>query len=597
MYSLTSNPFIPDSTTKYANEAFAPVYIPAITTANVDAGTGVGASSSASGSANASSSASGSANASASGSASNITKTKEINILFEKEYFRRLLDLIKLDNDYKAVSDDDLKESIFNYAYISRNVKDRFLHENLDLLKWYETKNPNYDKLESLNYGNGPKMPEFQTLLVTIVLNLIKTLTEGKFPTRKKKPSGKKNNEEPKNETKRRSYKVYNSKFTRNNKDIQWHNLLNKLLIKISNLNYTDSSKSDYFSYKTIMEIYLTYMAYMGGINIENFGEFEICIQYKSQSREKLIYNNSIQDELGVCANYIYYVHNIFKNTPFILYPTFIQLNERVALKTLSAPVINFYITYTRSLSHDYYMPPCEHLEHDVIFHGTLTHLHLLEIFDKTRFTKFTKLLHYKNLAFNIYDDSAYEKIKNSIINFYRNIYSKFFNYVFLHAEEIIIDILFTLFHERMEYFIKIYNLHIPFTIQDFLQNIIKCKNQYLSIEQGKARAGKSSVNKSILVKTQKQENEEIRLLSVFIQKFASAEHIELEAASTGKKRTRNNNNPSRNYKWRTSSSKNYSTGNSMRGYPYTRNSSQYTRNRHQYSHKDKRNSRRYSPY
>jgi len=137
--------------------------------------------------------------------------------------------------------------------------------------------------------------------------------------------------------------------------------------------------------------------------------------------------------------------------------------------------------------------------------------------------------------------------------------------------------------------------LHMSFTIQAFLENIMKCKHRYLTIEKGKAKAGKSSANESVLVKTQDQEDEEIGLLRAFIQDFARTERIELEAASIGK-RIRYSNQKTNN--WGTRKSKNhYSTGNSMRGYPYTRNNSQYTRNSSQYTRHSSqytRNSGRY---
>jgi len=51
-------------------------------------------------------------------------------------------------------------------------------------------------------------------------------------------------------------------------------------------------------------------------------------------------------------------------------------------LKTLLAPVINFLITYTRFESHGMYLSACQHIEHDIMFHGRITHFNLYKIID-----------------------------------------------------------------------------------------------------------------------------------------------------------------------------------------------------------------------
>ena len=51
-------------------------------------------------------------------------------------------------------------------------------------------------------------------------------------------------------------------------------------------------------------------------------------------------------------------------------------------LKTLSAPVINFLITYTRFESHGMYLSACQHIEHDIMFHSRITHFNLYKIID-----------------------------------------------------------------------------------------------------------------------------------------------------------------------------------------------------------------------
>ena len=72
----------------------------------------------------------------------------------------------------------------------------------------------------------------------------------------------------------------------------------------------------------------------------------------------------------------------IYQYILFIIYPTFNQHNELIVLKTMSSPVINFLITYTRFESHGQYLNPCIHIEHDILFHGYNTHLQIYKMFD-----------------------------------------------------------------------------------------------------------------------------------------------------------------------------------------------------------------------
>ena len=74
-------------------------------------------------------------------------------------------------------------------------------------------------------------------------------------------------------------------------------------------------------------------------------------------------------------------------------------------------------ITYTRFESHGQYLNPCNHIEHDILFHGYNTHLQIYKMFD---IKKEQNLIIHKD--FNMYS----EKIKE----LYSNIISHFFNAV-----------------------------------------------------------------------------------------------------------------------------------------------------------------------
>jgi len=83
----------------------------------------------------------------------------------------------------------------------------------------------------------------------------------------------------------------------------------------------------------------------------------------------------------------------------------------------MSSPVINFLITYTRFESHGEYLNPCNHIEHDILFHGYNTHLQIYKMF----YTKQEpNLIIHEN--FNIYAENIKELYSNIISNFFNEV-------------------------------------------------------------------------------------------------------------------------------------------------------------------------------
>ena len=224
--------------------------------------------------------------------ANNSVRKKHEQLLFviSKINFLNLSILIKSSPIFKKKLDIeqklgiDIEEFILSYKYQDGNIPDKFFDEKTNLYEWYKTKNPEFTKLSELDKLS---MPEYHQLLATITLNLFKTLIELKFPGRRKNMNSNYYNkmEYPSinyslsyynkllvhytNEqlSKQRSYSMYT-----NDDSSTEYAMLISLLNEISILNITDATKDDYWSYKKIMEIYLTYIAYMSGIFIKNIG-------------------------------------------------------------------------------------------------------------------------------------------------------------------------------------------------------------------------------------------------------------------------------------------------------------------------------------
>ena len=345
---------------------------------------------------------------------------------------------------------------ILSYKYISRNNADTFLHNVSNLFEWYITKNPDFKPLSEL--PKKIQMPEFATLLLTIAMNVMKVLIEKKFPKSRyidkitKKSLNNKTSYRPNN----RSANLLNKpiKLTRNSRNndpdsIEYKKLLS-VLTTINNeqlLNVDNPGNSNYFSYKRITEIYLKFIAYMSGFfDIENFDLDKITKEY----------TGTIQIN---CNFFIDYIKRIYKYTPFIIFPTFNQLDELTVLHTLSAPVINCLITYTRFLSHKNYFNPCYHIHHDIMFHGNTTHLLLYKVINNE--IEFNVNRNNILLLFNEYIENNYNN--DNTIDFFRdtytNILSKYFNKKMLQQMEFKNLIkLFILFHETSYFSVILFN-------------------------------------------------------------------------------------------------------------------------------------------
>jgi hypothetical protein len=406
-------------------------------------------------------------------------KTEETDDLFA-EIFRNKNNSIDKSNIYKLLEKDALVKAhidenpeknnfytyILTYKYESRNSADKFLHNVPDLFAWYKTKNPDFKPLSQLP---DLQMPEFATLLLTIAMNVMKVLIEKKYPGSRHK-----------NKVTKTSLNTLKSYYTNNNSSAKYLNKPlrltrknnknnnkriendNKEFLKLKSilgdindetkLNVNNPRLPNYFSYKAITEIYLKFIVYMSGnFKIQNFNLDEINQNYNGKMEFK-------------CECYIDYVKRIYNYTPFIIFPTFNQLNELIVLKTMSAPVINFLITYSRFLSHNDYLSPCNHIEHDLWFHGEKTHLQIYEFIDENKkyFNRMKKQYILINDSFADYTNA------NKINKLYSNIMSKFFKKAISslsrdHKDTKGFFLIFHEYHLGLEGLINKYNNNINF--------------------------------------------------------------------------------------------------------------------------------------
>ena len=193
----------------------------------------------------------------------------------------------------------DIKVYILEkYKYILRKQQDDFFTKTNDLLEWYNSKNREFKNLKNLE--DTLSIPEFETLIITISLNLIKMLIELKFPGKLSVIVNNANSIQ-----KHKSIKYYNKKLSKIKNNSIGNNfneyiLLKKLLTDIDQLNLYNKESPHYFNYKKIMEIYLTYIAYMSGEFIENIGYIDVMENYKKRNKK-----NNLHFKNETCKMYI----------------------------------------------------------------------------------------------------------------------------------------------------------------------------------------------------------------------------------------------------------------------------------------------------
>lgn len=462
------------------------------------------------------------------------TSSKILRQILSEDRIKKLLD-----SDVKSRFKDKSIEEIIEiftsqdlenrYTYESSKKDDNFLYDTPNLLVWYNTKNPEFLRLSELNSGNGPNMPEFHTLIMTILLNILKTIGTYKFPRRNLKGKTKKqgntnitlvNTENKLVARNQRSWQLYEKSLNSIEEGQKWVDIFKTLLSELLQINMSDNTRNDYYSYKKIMLLYLKYIAIMSGINILHYNLED------PESIYKELQNPHNTSDLSSCLLFLLYIYDIFLKTPFIIFPTFRQVIHSKVIKTISAPVINFNIAITRTESHGSFISPCDEIEHDLAFHGAITHLQLLinNYEPSTTFTAYR--FHWQDMHGKY--QLNYNEIKDKLKYIYNEILNPFFMYALDYRKEnekeneMLLNIFFLLFHEHVTYFKIIFygfgsenNTKNLFTINDFLKNMYAVKKYYYDVEIEKRKQSNeaNSVTKFLEKYPKEKDNKEFEIL------------------------------------------------------------------------------------
>ena len=197
----------------------------------------------------------------------------------------------------------------YNFIRTEKNgLKDTFfMNDTIDLMTWYNGKNPEFRNLREVN----PEMPEFNLLFKKIIYDLLKMLVINKYPGRIIDPLFTNSN------TKSSSYKLYNKDLDEND--------ISKITELLGQINELIDEKYKYIS---SIETIIFYIKLMSGGFLQDYSN-ETFIEGLN-----VVVDKDIEPELTKhkCDRYFYGLRKLL-DTPYLLYPTFHQLHPKYVLK------------------------------------------------------------------------------------------------------------------------------------------------------------------------------------------------------------------------------------------------------------------------
>jgi len=295
------------------------------------------------------------------------------------QYFNSLNDThFSLYNELKKEIPESKPENFFNYT---KNLTDPFqaITTNPDtdnsilnhLYDWYNSINPNYQQLKTLN----PKIPEFnniqpyRTLLLNMAKDLIILKSTKTFP-KPNIPQMTNNNNKKLADKNTKKLKQYN----KNNKTgiiktMTQNNVMVREFLTGTNISRTLHTLSpDNFNNIEIIiaDILMILNNILDVKNILHYKYLEI-INIIDKYLQLFSFGGKTFDA---------FKDQLFKydETPFFIYPTFNPISYTKVIYFIQAPVINFMMMNTRKLVHGEYHFPYHQIYHDLQNHANKTH-------------------------------------------------------------------------------------------------------------------------------------------------------------------------------------------------------------------------------
>ena len=265
------------------------------------------------------------------------------------------------------------KKNLFD---LKKNLKDEFIESEqkdpLYFYNWYKQKNASFRPIGITN----PSLPEMDFLLANIAKDLIILFITKSFYSLTNKSKNKLN---------------YN---------------MNTLKRSLQNTNYISENKKQYYIKKWTNNLNRKTLianntVKMNDTLLENIKKLlndlndVITNNYKYLEIQKL-YLDVL--EFFSPGSYDCYRENITilnENTPFIIFPVYRNVNPKIIIKLCSIPIIIMRFFNRERIVHTMWYKPCEQINHDIFFHGFITHLGInwdIKGFKKNNIEKIEKI-------------------------------------------------------------------------------------------------------------------------------------------------------------------------------------------------------------
>lgn len=317
-----------------------------------------------------------------------ITKLTELDYINIKSLFEETFELNKIKFKFNSYLRDNFIQGN------SLNHDSNYYHE------WYKGINPNFEiisKLKSTDENGNEtdfRLPEFKIFIANLAKDIMMMLLHKKYNKSNETENNKKkylaeinkiiNNAEYYNRNDILKQKYTNNENINENQNDGYNandeNNENKKsrIKKISYKNSIYTTKFKKTKKQYLKQVINEKITYKKDILINLLKDINDIIGLKyiyTQVQDLYLkFIKFVSVEKSRCNKYIKEIREIYEKTPYIVYPSYWILDFKEIINLCSTPILNFkYMDRRRKVHFDFY-DPCSQIDHDVIFHGNLSH-------------------------------------------------------------------------------------------------------------------------------------------------------------------------------------------------------------------------------
>jgi hypothetical protein len=319
---------------------------------------------------------------------------------------------------------------------LNRSLLDPFIqNETTDFYNWYISKNPNFLNIVDIDIDDKPLfIPEFNTLIAGICKDLLIMLNQRVYNDSNETNENKKHYAILLNNSiKKHSNNILKINKTQSSNDLlpkEYYNHEKKSITQKKSI--VEEEKTKYIS-KVINKNSLNETEIKTIIDLLNSIETVINEGYRYKTII-MIYTRFLKFtslDYSKCDSIFEHIIFSYNNTPFIIFPTYYNLDYKNVILLCRAPIINFRFMNRRRLVHKLFYYPCGQIDHD-LFHSNTSHNFDFRRFKidiktlKTHFTNINTFINSLLVSFNynlklsdetkILENTNYENIDNENI-------------------------------------------------------------------------------------------------------------------------------------------------------------------------------------